>query len=74
MSPIARYESPSAITGQTVVADVVLNHPMEPRALRMAIRQHLNGRLAPTRRRPGSVSGKYLRRPLQKRRRPIGRP
>ena len=34
------------ITGQTVVAEVVLDTPMDPRELRLALRRHLKDRLA----------------------------
>lgn len=40
------HGAPSPITGQTVVAEVVLDAPLDPRELRMAVRQHLKDRLA----------------------------
>ena len=40
------HGAPNPITGQTVVAEVVLDAPLDPRQLRMAVRQHLKDRLA----------------------------
>lgn len=40
------YGAPNPITGQTVAADVVLDEPVDPRVLRMSVREHLKDRLA----------------------------